>query len=88
VLLGFANGGLDRIHLVAPRPTSSTCEDLEKLLTARHGPPAGREPIATSLRGEAVRWRLADQTVTLACTEQVSLGFRSVTVDYTPPPAT
>ena len=86
VLFGFASGGLDRIHLVAPRPTSATCEELEKALTARHGPPAGREAIATSLRGEAVRWQLADQTVTLACTEQAALGFRSVTVDYTPPP--
>jgi hypothetical protein len=85
VLFGFASGGLDRIHLVAPRPTSATCEDLEKRLTSRHGPPEGREAIATSLRGEAVRWRLADQAVTLACTEQASLGFRSVTVDYTPP---
>ena len=87
VLLGFATGGLDRIHLVVPRPASGTCEDLEAKLVAKHGAAASREPIQTSLRGEAVTWRLPDQTIVLACTEQASLGFRSVTLDYTPPVA-
>src|SRR5262249_28481290 len=30
VLFGFQSKALDRIHLEAPKPTASTCEDLEK----------------------------------------------------------
>ena len=86
-LFGFGDGKLDRIHLVVPKAAYETCGDVERELTGRHGAPAGRSEIATSLRGEAVTWSLADQTIVLACTEKPSLGFRSVTIDRTPPGA-
>ena len=87
VLFGFGSGGLDRIHLVAAKPTYDTCGELERELTEAHGAPSGRSEIATSLRGEAVTWTLPAETVTLACTERPSLGFRSVTIDHVPPGA-
>ena len=86
-LFGFGGGTLDRIHLVVPRAAAGTCGDVERELTARHGAPAAREAIATSLRGESVTWNLPDQTLVLACTEQRSLGFHSVTIDRVPPGA-
>ena len=84
-LFGFGAGGLDRIHLVAAKPTYDTCGEIERALTERHGAPSSRNEIATSLRGEAVVWTLPAETITLACTERPSLGFRSVTVDHVPP---
>jgi hypothetical protein len=84
-LFGFGTGGLDRIHLVASKPTYDTCGEVERELTERHGAPSRRNEIATSLRGEAVVWTLPAETITLACTEKPSLGFRSVTVDRVPP---
>jgi hypothetical protein len=84
-LLGFGAGGLDRIHLVAAKPTYDTCGEIERELTAAHGAPAGRRDIVASVPGQAVSWTLPAQTVTLACTEKPSLGFRAVTIDRTPP---
>src|SRR5262249_49015704 len=40
VLFGFQAKALDRIHFSALKPGASTCEDLEKALTDRHGKPA------------------------------------------------
>jgi hypothetical protein len=84
VLLGF-DPGLNRIHLNATKPVDATCGDLEKALTAKHGPPAVRNNTGTSLRGEELLWKLADQTITLSCAGVASLGFRTVTVMHTPP---
>jgi len=86
-LFGFGDGKLDRIHLVVPKAASGTCGDVERELTERHGAPAARNEIATSLRGESMTWSLPDQTIVLACTAKPSLGFHSVTIDRTPPGA-
>ena len=86
-LFGFGAGGLDRIHLVASKPTYDTCGEIERELTAAHGAPAGRRDIVASVPGQAVSWALPAQTITLACTEKPSLGFRAVTIDRTPPAA-
>ena len=60
-------------------------KELEKLLTEKHAAPGARNDTGTSLRGEEIVWRRPDQTITLACAGVVSLGFRSVTLIYTPP---
>lgn len=86
-LFGFAASGLDRIHLVVPKPTYDTCGEIERELTAAHGAPAARRAIVASVPGQAVSWTLPAQTITLACTEKPSLGFRAVTLDRTPPGA-
>jgi hypothetical protein len=86
-LFGFGPSGLDRIHMVAAKPTYDTCGEIERGLAAKHGAPSARNEIATSLRGEAVVWTLPAETITLACTERPSLGYRSVTVDHVPPSA-
>lgn len=85
VLFGFAPGGLDRIHLSAIKPGDSTCGDLEQKLTEKYAAPAARNPTGTSLRGEEIVWKRPDQTITLACSGVVSLGFHSATLMYTPP---
>ena len=86
-LFGFGSAGLERIHLVAAKPTYDTCGELERELTAAHGAPSGRSEIATTLRGEAIVWTLPAERITLACTERPSLGFRAVTIDHVPPGA-
>ena len=86
-LFGFGDGKLDRIHLVVPKAAYETCGDVERELTERHGKPAARGTIATSLRGESMTWNLPDHTLVLACTSKPSLGFHSVTIDRTPPGA-
>jgi hypothetical protein len=85
VLFGFADTGLDRIHLSAIKPGDSTCADLEQKLTERYAAPAARNAVGTSLRGEEIVWKRPDQTVTLACSGVSSLGFHSVSLMYTPP---
>ena len=84
-LFGFEPGTLDRIRLDAAKPGPGTCEDVEKALTARHGPPAERHATGTSLRGEEITWKLPDQAITLSCTGVASLGFLTVSIDYRPP---
>ena len=85
VLFGFESNALNRIHLAAVKPGDATCSDLEKLLTEKHSAPATRNDTGTSLRGEEFVWKRPDQTITLACAGVASLGFRSVTLIYTPP---
>jgi hypothetical protein len=87
VLFGFGASGLDRIRLVAAHPAATTCEDVEKALTDKGGPPADRHETGTSLRGQEMTWRMPDQSVTLACSGVFSLGFASVTLDHRPPAA-
>ena len=83
VLFGFAADGLGRIQLTAVKPSSATCEDVEKRLTQEHAKPSSRNAIETSLRGEEILWTTPRETITLSCLEKPSLGFRTVTVDYT-----
>ena len=85
VLFGFESNALNRILLSAMKPGNATCGDLEKLLTEKNAAPAARNDTGTSLRGEEMVWKRPDQTITLACAGVPSLGFRSVTLIYTPP---
>jgi hypothetical protein len=85
VLLGFDADALNRVHLNAGKATGSTCADLEKALTGRHGEPADRSTAQTSSRVTTTTWKRPDQTVTLTCTEVQALNFRTVALDYTPP---
>jgi len=83
VLFGFGADGLGRIQLSAAKPSAATCEDLEKRLTQEHAKPSSRNAIETSLRGEEILWTTPRETITLSCLEKPSLGFRTVTLDYT-----
>lgn len=85
VLFGFDPNVLNRIHLTAIKPGDATCGDVEKILTDKHAAPSARNNTGTSLRGEEIVWKRPDQTVTLGCAGVRSLGFRSVTLAYTPP---
>jgi hypothetical protein len=82
VLFGFAGAALNRIQLSAAKAASSTCEDVEKRLTEELGAPSSRGDTATSLQTHDVTWTRPAETITLACAEKPSLGFRTVTVDY------
>jgi len=84
-LFGFESDALNRIHLAAVKPGDATCEDLEKALAEKLAAPAARNDTGTSLRGVESVWKRPDQTITLSCAGQPSLGFRSVTLAYTPP---
>jgi hypothetical protein len=83
VLFGFGADGLGRIQLTAVKPSSAACEDLEKRLTQEHAKPSSRNAIETSLRGEEILWTTPRETIALSCLEKPSLGFRTVTLDYT-----
>lgn len=85
VLLGFDADALNRVHLNASKAGASTCGDLEKALTGKHGEPADRGTAQTSSRVSTTTWKRPDQTVTLTCTEVQTLNFRTVALDYTPP---
>ena len=86
VLFGFEENRLGRVHMNAIKPGDATCGDVEKALTEKLGaPPAARNNTGTSLRGEETVWKHPDHTVTLSCAGVHSLGFRTVTVAYTPP---
>lgn len=85
VLFGFTADALDRVHLSALKPTAGTCEDQQKALTTRHGEPAQRTQTGSSLKGEEVVWKLADQTIVLGCAGVASLGFVTVTLDHLKP---
>jgi hypothetical protein len=82
VLFGFASDALNRIQLFAAKAGSSTCEDVEKRLTEEHAAPSSRSDSATSMQTKDIVWTLPGETITLACAEKPSLGFRTVTVDY------
>lgn len=85
VLFGFDDNGLARVHLNAIKPGDSTCGEVENALTGKLGQPAARNDTGTSLRGQETVWKHPDHTVTLSCAGVHSLGFRTVTVSYTPP---
>jgi hypothetical protein len=87
VSFGFEADRLNRIHLSAGKADVDTCGLIEKALTDKHGPPAQKESTGTSLRGAQTTWKLADQTIVLACAGKPALGFQSVTVDYLTPGA-
>jgi len=85
VLFGFESNALSRVHLTAIQAGDATCEEVEKVLTEKHAAPLARTNTGTSLRGEEIVWKRPDQTITLGCAGVHSLGFRSVTLAYTPP---
>jgi len=85
VLFGFDGDALTRIHLSAAKAGDATCGDLEKQLTQEHSAPSDRSTTQTNLRREQIVWKRPDQTITLVCSEVVSLGFRTVTLEYTAP---
>jgi hypothetical protein len=87
VLFGFEAERLNRIHLAAGKADVDTCGLIEKALTDTHGAPGQKESTGTSLRGQQTSWKLADQTIVLACAGKAALGFQSVTVDYLTPGA-
>jgi hypothetical protein len=82
VLFGFTSVALDRIQLSAIKPADSVCGDLEKDLTEKHSAPSDRHTTQTTVRSEEVVWKGPDQTITLTCSENAALGYRSVTLDY------
>jgi hypothetical protein len=85
VLFGFDGDALTRIYLSAAKAGDATCGDLEKLLTQEHSAPADRSTTQTNLRREQIVWKRPEQTITLVCSEALSLGFRTVTLEYTAP---
>ena len=85
VLFGFGASGLNRIQLAAPKAEYGACEELEKRLTAENGQPSSKSESVTSTSMKEFAWSLPRQTITLACAEKPSLGFRSVTLDYVAP---
>jgi hypothetical protein len=87
VLFGFAAKALNRIHMAAMKPGATTCEDVERALTAKVTAPPKRAKIGSSLAGDEVTWKLPDQTIVLTCAGVAALGFQTVTLDYLPPPA-
>lgn len=84
VLFGFEAGALSRVHLTAIKPGDATCGDVETALTGRYSEPSARNRTGTSLRGDEIVWRHPDHTITLSCAGVHALGFRSVTLAYTP----
>ena len=87
VLFGVGPEGLGRIQLTALKPSSAACEDIEKRLTDEHGKPASRGDVGGSLPGQEIVWATPVARIALACAEKLSLNFRTVTLDYTPPTA-
>ena len=87
VLFGVGPEGLGRIQLTALKPSSAACEDIEKRLTDEHGKPASRGDVGGSLPGQEIVWTTPVARIALACAEKLSLNFRTVSLDYTPPAA-
>jgi len=85
VLFGVGPEGLGRIQLTALKPSSAACEDIEKRLTDEHGKPASRGDVGGSLPGQEIVWTTPVARIALACAEKLSLNFRTVTLEYTPP---
>jgi hypothetical protein len=85
VLFGFEVDALNRVRLSAVKAGAATCGDLEKLLTDELSAPTDRSTSQTTVRGEQIVWNRPERTITLACTEAPSLGYRTVTLDYTVP---
>ena len=87
VLFGFGADGLGRIQLTALKPSAAACEDIEKRLTDENGKPASRGETGGSLPGQEIVWTTPVARIALACAEKLSLNFRTVTLEYTPPTA-
>ncbi|MET0556556.1 MAG: hypothetical protein ABW221_26195 [Vicinamibacteria bacterium] len=87
VLFGFDKNALDRIHLSAHKPIAGTCGFVEGALSQRLATTPTRKATGSSLRGEEITWRRADQTVVLSCAGVASLGFLTVSVDFLSPVA-
>ena len=87
VLFGVGPEGLGRIQLTALKPSSAACEDIEKRLTDEQGKPASRGDVGGSLPGQEIVWTTPVARIALACAEKLSLNFRTVTLEYTPPTA-
>ena len=87
VLFGFDKNALDRIHLSAHKPIEGTCGFVEGALSDRLAATPVRKATGSSLRGEEITWKRADQTVVLSCAGVASLGFLTVSVDYLAPVA-
>jgi len=87
VLFGVGPEGLGRIQLTALKPSSAACEDIEKRLTDENGKPASRGDVGGSLPGQEIVWTTPVARIALACAEKLSLNFRTVTLEYTPPTA-
>ena len=85
VLFGVGPEGLGRIQLTALKPSSAACEDIEKRLTDENGKPASRGDVGGSLPGQEIVWTTPVARIALACAEKLSLNFRTVTLEYTPP---
>jgi hypothetical protein len=85
VLFGFGGEGLGRIQLTALKPSAAACEDIEKRLTDASGKPSSRGETGGSLPGQEIVWMTPVARIALACAEKASLGFRTVTLEYTPP---
>jgi len=85
VLFGVGPEGLGRIQLTALKPSSAACEDIEKRLTDEQGKPASRGDVGGSLPGQEIVWTTPVARIALACAEKLSLNFRTVTLEYTPP---
>lgn len=85
VLFGFGAEGLGRIQLTALKPSAAACEDLEKRLTDENGKPSSRGETGGSLPGQEIVWTTPAARIALACAEKLSLNFRTVALDYTPP---
>jgi hypothetical protein len=86
VLFGFTGDALDHVQLQSSKADASTCEDVEKRLTAEHGAPASSTDTRTSMQTHEVAWSTPREAITLACSEKPSLGFRTVTLDYAAAP--
>ena len=88
VLFGFPSERLGRIQLSAAKPGSSACGDVEKAVAAAHpGSSPERTSTQTNVRTDVATWRGPEATIALTCTENLTLGFRSLVLDYGPPAA-
>jgi hypothetical protein len=86
VLFGFPSDKLGRIQLSSAKPPSGACTDVEKAVGAEHpGVAPERSTTQTNVRTDVVAWRAPEGAITLTCTENTTLGFRSLTLEYAPP---
>jgi hypothetical protein len=86
VLFGFPGDKLGRVQLSSAKPPSGACTDVEKAVAAEHpGAAPERSTTQTNVRTDVATWRSPEGRITLTCTENVSLNFRSLTLEYVPP---
>jgi len=86
VLFGFAGEKLDRIQLSALKPGSGACEDVDKAVSDAHaGVRPARDSNQTNVKTDTTSWKGAEAAITLTCTENRVLNFRTLVLEYTPP---